>query len=355
MKIILAGGSTAGSVMPLLAVYSEIKKQRPDTEFLFVGTRNGEPEKKLLRGYGIPFKPIYGGKLRRYIDIRNISDLVLILIGFFQSLVFINRLKVDIIIGAGGFISVPVIWAGWVLRKKILIHQQDIKPSLSNILCLNLANRITVTFEKSLRNFPAGKTIWTGNPVREDILKGDKEKAITTFKLKSNVPIVLIVGGSTGALGLNTIVNQALPDLVKFCQIFHLTGAGKKVTGIQSDRYQQHEFLNDEMNDVLMAADLIISRAGLAAVTEFCTLSKPVILVPLPNSHQENNASYFAEKGAAMVIQQQNLSPSILADKIKKLIGDKHALSMLTENIKKMMKPGANRLITDKIFKLAEE
>ena len=154
---------------------------------------------------------------------------------------------------------------------------------------------------------------------------------------------------------MNTITNQALPELIKFCQIVHLTGAGKKVTGIQSDRYQQHEFLGGEMNDILMAADLVISRAGLAAVTEFCILGKPAILVPLPNSHQENNASYFAEKGAAIVIQQQNLSPNILADKIKKLTEDKQALSILGENIKKMMKPGANKLITDEIIKFSEK
>jgi len=355
MKVILAGGGTAGSVMPLLALYSEIKKRYSNTEFLFIGTKEGRPEKKLLRGYSIQFESIQVGKFRRYFDLRNFFDIFKTIVGFVQAIGIISKFKPDIIIGAGSFVSVPVVWAGWVSKAKILIHQQDIKPSLSNILCINLAHRITVTFEKSLRNFPTGKTVWTGNPVRQNIFTGSKEQAIEEFKINKDLPFVLVVGGSSGALGLNTITNQALPDLIKYCQVIHLTGEGKKVKGIESDRYQQYEFLGDEMKNVLAAADLIISRAGLAAVTEYSILGKPVVLIPLPHSHQENNAEYFAEKGAAVVIKQQNLSPDILNDKIEKLLEDRHALTILSNNMKKMMKPKASELIVDEIIKLIEK
>ena len=355
MKVILSGGGTAGSVMPLLAIYSEIKKQRGDTEFLFIGTRKGEPEKKILSSYHIPFRPIFGGKLRRYFDLRNISDILLILIGFIQSIYIILKFRPDVVMGAGGFISVPVIWAAWVLQKKIIIHQQDIKPSLSNILTMNLAHKITVTFERSLRNFPAGKTIWTGNPVRSDIIEGNRQRAYERFALKPDIPLVLIMGGGTGALSVNTIVNQALPELIKFCQIIHLTGVGKKVTGIASEQYQQFEFLEEEMKDVLVAADLVVSRAGLSVLTEFSILGKPVILIPLPKSHQEENAEYFSEKGAAKVIHQKNLSPRILVSKVKELLNDKAALNILSSKIGKMTKPQATAMIVEQIFNLVKQ
>lgn len=352
MRILLAGGGTAGSIMPLLSIHTAIKKKEPDAVFLFVGTRRGEPEKTILANYDIPFTAVTGGKLRRYFDLRNISDLFLTVAGFFQSLLVVWRFKPDIILGAGGFIAVPVIWAGWVLQKKILIHQQDIRPSLANILTMNLANQITVTFEKSLRNFPASKTVWTGNPARQNVYDGSRTRADAVFHLQPRVPLVLVAGGGTGAQSLNTIVNQALPELVKVCQIIHLTGPGKRVTGLPNDRYHQYEFLGEEMKDALAAADLIISRAGLSSLTEYALLAKPVILVPLPNSHQEENAGYFSEKGAAMLIRQDDLTPGRLVSRITSLLNDRAALALLSDTIKKMIKPNAAEVIAQYIFNL---
>jgi len=352
MRILFAGGGTAGSVVPLLTLYTELKESQNNLEGFFIGTRKGDPEKKLLRGYGMKYIPIFGGKIRRYFDIRNATDLFLIIIGFFQSLFILATYNITIVVAAGGYISVPVICAAWLLRKKILIHQQDIRPSLSNKITAVFAQRITVTFEKSLQDFPRLKTVWTGNPSRPDIDQGSKSYAYKNFKLERDVPLLLVVGGGTGALGLNTVVNQSLPELIKICQIIHLTGAGKHVTGVESSRYHQYEFITEDMKDVLAASDLIVSRAGLSALTELSLLHKPIILVPMYKSHQEDNAEYFEEKGAAFVIKQQNFSPGILVNKVKELLADDDAREQLSKKIGTMIKPNATENIIQEITKL---
>lgn len=355
MKIMMAGGGTAGSVSPLIAIYEKIKSISPEAEFIFIGTKNGIPENEMLRGYAMDIVAIYGGKFRRYFDLRNISDIFLTLIGFFQALRIIFKTKPDIIIGTGGYISVPVIWAGWVNRIKILLHQQDITPSLSNILGINLANKITVSFEKSLRNFPSTKTIWTGNPVQQSILQGDFEVANQIYDLDKNLPLILVMGGGTGALGLNTIVNQSLSELIKFSQIIVLTGPGKRIKGIENSRFKQFEFIKDGMNDLLARADLVVARAGLSTITELSALGKLSILIPMLNTHQEKNSEYLAERNAAIVISQLNLSPSILVRKIKDILNNDPVRNNLQQNISNIMKKNSVDLIVDEILNLIKK
>ncbi|MDP2683698.1 MAG: undecaprenyldiphospho-muramoylpentapeptide beta-N-acetylglucosaminyltransferase [bacterium] len=355
MKIMMAGGGTAGSISPLISIYEKIKSIEPNAEFVFISTKKGIPENEILRGYSMEVIPIYGGKIRRYFDLRNISDIFLTLIGFFQALKIIINTKPDIIIGTGSYISVPVIWAGWVNRVKILIHQQDIVPSLSNIFSINFAHKITVSFEKSLRNFPSRKTIWTGNPVKQEILKGDPEQANQKFNLDKNLPLILVMGGSTGSLGINTIVNQSLPELVKFAQVIVITGPEKKIQGIASDRFKQFEFINDGMNNLLARADLVVSRAGLSSITELSALGKLSILIPMPNTHQEKNAEYLTEHKAAIVINQLNLSPGILIEKIETILNSNFERNNLQQNIQKIMKNNAADLIVGEIINLVKK
>lgn len=352
MKILLAGGGTAGSVSPLIAVYEYLKGVEQDAIFVFIGTKNGYPEKEMLRGTTMNFIPITAGKMRRYFDAKNIIDFFKIFIGFIQSLMIMFREKPDLVIGTGGYVQVPVIWAAWVKRIKILIHQQDISPSLSNILCLNLADKITVSFEKSLRDFPSQKTVWTGNPIKTDRLHGSPEAADQTYDLEKNAPVVLITGGGTGALGLNTIVNQSLPDLIKICQVVMLTGQGKKVKGIDHHRFKQFEFVKDGMNDLLARADLVISRAGLSTISELSALGKLSILVPMPNTHQEKNAVYLAEREAAIVINQLNLSPTRLVQKVEQALNDKNLSERMSQNMSKIMKKDAASQIGQEIINL---
>lgn len=353
MRILFTGGGTAGSVMPLMAIYSTMHKLNSSHQFMFIGTRQGKPEENIVSQYDIQFKKVYSGKLRRYFDVRNFTDSFLLVVGFFQSLIIVYKFRPEVVVGAGGYVSVPVIWAAWILRKKILLHQQDIKPSLANKLCTYVADKITVTFERSLQNFPIVKTVWTGNPVRRNLMNGNRDRALEKFDLKKDVPLILVVGGGTGARGINTVVNQSLSHLVAFSQIVHITGEGKHVTGINHANYQQHEFIIEGMVDLLFTADLVISRAGLSSLTEFSMLGKAAILIPLPDSHQEINADYFLEKGAAIVIKEKDLTPGILVNKVRSILTDQHALEIVSNNMRSIMKRRAADTISSQIIKLA--
>ncbi len=369
-KILLTGGGTAGSVSPLLALIPHLKKDKSDISFLWLGTKNG-PERKMVEYYGIPFKPISAGKLRRYFDLRNFLDIFKIILGFKQAFWIIFRFKPDIILSAGSFVSVPVVWAGWVLKKKSIIHQQDVRPGLANKLMAPFATKITVTFEESLKRFPKSKTIWTGNPVRDEILAGDRERAIDKFKLERGVPTLLVMGGGTGSAVINAVVLESLSELVEFCQVVHLTGARNKkqdtrnkqipnfkiqisnnnnvITSDQlpvtSDqrRYHQTEFLDArEMADAYAVADLVVSRCGMSSMTELSALGKPTIFIPLQDTHQEDNARLVLDKKAGMVIWQKEFKVDKLVKIVKDVLNNKEGA--LSKNVRDLVKDGGEEI-----------
>lgn len=354
LKLLLTGGGTAGSVIPLIACVQKFREKKFDIDYLFLGTQKGEPERDLVESNQIPFKSIYGGKLRRYFSWRNFGDLFLIVLGFFQSFFIILKFKPNIVLSAGSFISVPVIWASWILRIPSLVHQPDLVPGLAAKLMSPLASKITITFEKSLGDFPSQKTLWIGNPVRSEIFQGNSERAWEFFKLEKGIPTVLILGGGTGALRINEVVKEALPELRKFCQIIHLTGKGKNIGENQSfsQRYHVFEFLSKDLMDAYKIADVVISRGGVSTLSELAVLSKPAIIIPLPDSPQEENARYFEDQGAARVIFNQDLNSERLTQEIKKLIENKSEQEKLSENIKKIMKSQATKRLTEEILKL---
>ncbi len=358
MKVFLVGGGTGGSVAPLLAIAEEIKKKKPEAEFIFIGTKKGQPEKEMIKDYNFHFKQIFSGKLRRYFSWQNFIDPIFILLGFFQSIFLLIKFRPQIIISAGSYVSVPVVLAGWLLKIPSLIHQQDIIPSLSNKILAPFAKKITVTFEKSLNDFPKKKTVLVGNPVREVIFKGDKERARERFDLEKNLPVVFILGGGTGAAFLNNLVWQSLDQLLDFCQIIHLTGKGKlEIRNWKSEinyRYHLYEFLTEEIADAYAVADLVISRAGMNVLSELAVLGKPAIIIPIPDSHQEANAKYFAGKNAVIVLNQKELTSQKLLNEIRKLIFDEKLKNQLQENIKKIIPFDAKEKIVKEILKICQ-
>lgn len=354
-KIIFSGGGTLGSVVPLLAIYQDlIKLGYQKEDFLWVGTING-PEKEFIENYDLKFKPINSGKLRRYFDWQNILDIFYLIIGFLEAISVIAKFKPDLIISAGSFVSVPLVWAGRLFGKKIIIHQQDVRPGLANKIMTPAADKITVTFEKSLNDFDKSKTVWTGNPLREKV-KTIKDQLLTIgdykkFDLTKDKPTLLILGGGTGALSINKVVVEALPELTKFCQIIHLTGKGKNLTKEQAV-YKIFEFLNQDLFKALAIADLVISRAGMATLTELSYLEKPTIVIPIPDSHQEDNAKYFSDKEAVLYLEQNQLTSSELIKTINELLNNKEKRKMLGNNFKKAMREGANEKFIEVIEKL---
>ena len=337
-----------GSVSPLIALFEEIKKQKPETEFLWLATKNG-PEEELISSYQIPIRNISSGKLRRYFGLKNFSDIFLVIAGFFQSLMIISKFKPQVLISAGGFVSVPTAWAAWFLRRPVLIHQQDVRPGLANKLMAPFASIITVTFEKSLPAFPRQKTTLVGNPVRTDIISGSREAGYDFFKLESGVPTLLIMGGGTGALNINNLVLESLDKLLEFCQVIHLTGGRLKEIK-NHPHYHQFEFLTSQLKDAYAAADLVVTRAGLSALTELSVLAKPSLVIPIPESHQEENAALFFRNNAVAMLKEEDLSPENFIQAIKELLLDQAELDNLSRNISKMMPADAASKITEMIL-----
>ncbi len=345
-----------GSVTPLLAVAEEIKKRESGADFLWIGTKNG-PEKKFVESFGIKFTSVSAGKLRRYFSGWNFLAPFYIAAGFLKSFWLIFKFKPQMILSAGGFVAVPVIWAGWILRVPSLVHQEDLRPGLANKLTAKFAKIITVTFLESLKYFPRGVVV--GNPVRQEIFSGDKMRAAQNFNLEKDLPTIFILGGGTGAMSLNKIIVAASRELVKFCQVIHMTGGRideamkNEIENIKREtaRYHSAEFLGKDLPDIFAASDLVISRAGMATLTELAVLGKPTVLIPIPESHQEDNAYYFKKQNAVMFWDEKNITPENFSAAVRELLNNKVELENLGRNIKEIMSANAAQKIVDEILR----
>ena len=362
MKILLVGGGSGGPVTPLIAVAEEITKTHSQAKFLLVGTKTG-PEKHMAQKAGIAFMAISAGKLRRYFSVKNLGSPFLTLAGFFESFKILNNFKPDCVFGTGSFVQVPLIWAARLYGIPVVLHQQDIELSLANKLCQLAADKITVSFAANLKSFVSSlglfykknsdKIIFTGNPFRQELRNGNKERGLKSFNLKTDLPTLLVLGGGTGAQFLNGLVTQALPQLCKSVQIIHSTGEGK-FQKHESQNYRPYEFI-DNMADAYAAADIVLARAGLSTITELSNLKKLSIIVPMPDSHQEFNALYLAQKDAAVILSQKHITPEGFTNLIRKLIFAHQAQTGLTANMAKIMPHDASQKISEIILKLAEK
>ncbi|MBV8719204.1 MAG: UDP-N-acetylglucosamine--N-acetylmuramyl-(pentapeptide) pyrophosphoryl-undecaprenol N-acetylglucosamine transferase [Chloroflexi bacterium] len=322
-RVLLAGGGSGGSATPVLAVAQALRRHLPDVELLYVGTRDG-PEAQLAAAHQIPFVSVQSGKLRRYWDLQNLTDPFRVIAGIGQAYAVARRFRPQVAMAAGGFAAVPPMVAARLVGARTLIHQQDVQPGLANRLLVPVADRITVSLASSLGHFPRNRTTVTGNPVREEILHADATLAYSLLRLEPEVPLVVVTGGGTGALGLNRIVATAAPQLVAHAQVVHLTGKGRGVPReTDSRKYTQVEFLVDEMPHLLAAATVVVSRAGMGTLTELAALAKATIVVPMPGSHQWANAAAFARMGAVEVADQSALTPERLAERVVGLLNDK--------------------------------
>ena len=211
------------------------------------------------------------------------------------------------------------------------------------------ASIITVSFEKSLADFPVKKTHWLGNPVRADILKGDKKAADNFFKLELGLPTILIIGGGTGAQSLNNLVLDSLSELVKFCQLIHLTG-GRTDKTLEHPRYHPFDFLADNLKDAYAVSDLAVSRAGMSVLSELSAMAKPAIIIPISASHQEENAVEFFKNNAVKILNEDVLSTQDFSAAIKQLLFDRPELDNLSRNMAKVMPRNAAEKIAAMIL-----
>ncbi|MCK5490540.1 MAG: UDP-N-acetylglucosamine--N-acetylmuramyl-(pentapeptide) pyrophosphoryl-undecaprenol N-acetylglucosamine transferase, partial [Candidatus Pacebacteria bacterium] len=290
-------------------------------------------------------------------------DILKIPVGIIQSLYYIYKFKPDIVFSKGGFASVPPVIASWVLKIPIITHESDIVPGLANRIIARFASKILISFSAAEKYFDKSKVILTGNPIRSDIEKGSRENALEFFKLSPDLPTVLIFGGSQGAQKINEMVLEILPNLIEKCQIIHQCGdknykeIKNKISELNlkyPERYRVYPFIKKEMKDAFALADIVISRAGANSLAEIVALQKPNILIPLStsaNNHQPENAKFFAEKNASLIIDETVSNSQDLADAILKLLSDKNLQNKIKQKLSELApSQNASRKIAEEIL-----
>lgn len=317
-RIVLTGGGTAGHVTPNIALLPKLRELGYDIHY--IGSYEGI-EKKLIEDVNVPYYGIASGKLRRYFDPKNFSDPFRVLKGYGEARKILKKLKPDVVFSKGGFVAVPVVLAAKHLHIPVIIHESDMTPGLANKICIPCANRVCTNFPETIKHLPPQKAVLTGSPIREELFHGDKEKGLAFCGFTDEKPTLLIIGGSLGAVAVNTAVRSILPKLLEKFQIIHLCGKGKLDESLNGTKgYVQYEYIKEELCDLMAAADVMISRAGANAICEILALRKPNILIPLSaqasRGDQILNAASFEKAGYSIVIQEEDVTDQKLYDAV---------------------------------------
>ncbi len=325
-KIVFTGGGTAGHVTPNIALLPFLEKEGFDA--YYIGSYNGI-EKRLIEDFNIPYFGISTGKLRRYFDLKNLSDPFRVIKGYSQALNILKELKPDIVFSKGGFVSVPVVRAAAKLKIPCIIHESDITPGLANKLCIPAATKVCCNFPETIKYIPAGKAILTGSPIRTELTRGSRLAALQLCSFTANKPVVMIIGGSQGAASVNVMVREALPKLLEDFQVVHICGKDKVDNLMLTiPGYKQFEYLKSELKDVFAMADVVVSRAGANAICELLALKKPNLLIPLQSGSRGDqilNAHSFEEQGFSMVVREDFIDCDILTEKIHELYDNRES------------------------------
>lgn len=336
-KILLTGGGTAGHVTPNIALIPSLKKL--NYEIRYIGSYDGI-EKKLIEEMGIPYTGISSGKLRRYMSLKNLSDPFRVVKGYNEAKKFVKEYKPDVLFSKGGFVSVPVVLACKKYKVPIIIHESDMTPGLANKISIPYARKVCHNFPETKNHLPEGKSLLTGSPIRAELLQGDAAKGLAFCGFDNTKPVIMVTGGSLGAVAVNDAVRAALPELLKEFQIVHLCGKGKtNETLVGTPGYIQFEYIKEEMKDIFAAADLIISRAGANAICEIQALAIPNILIPLPakssRGDQILNAASFKKQGFSEVLDEETLTTELLVNTVRQMYTnrDKYIAAMKNSKV----------------------
>ena len=334
--IVLTGGGSAGHVTPNLAIIPKLKSMHYHIEY--IGTKTGI-ERDIITRADVPYHIISAGKLRRYFSFKNFIDPVKIIAGCIKAKKILKRLEPKAVFSKGGFVGVPVVYAAHSLGIPVVLHESDCTPGLANRLCIRRARTVCVSFEATLRHIPEGKGLYTGLPIRESLLRGDRDKGLAMCGFSGKKPVLLIMGGSLGAKALNEVLDEIMPELTRRYDVAHIRGEKNMAACCTPVGCKPFGYVDEELADLYAAADIMLSRAGATAVFEILALALPALLVPLPASvsrgDQIQNAQCFMEKGFSHVLLQENVTPETLLEAIHALYEDKNKLRerMQQENV----------------------
>lgn len=369
-KILLTGGVTGGHIVPLLAVADEFKKVNfADIEIYYIGPKTPLNQEFLNRD--IPVYRIALSKLRRYFSFANFVDVPKFIFSIFQALFRLYILMPDVVFSKGGPGAFAVVLAAKFYMIPVIIHESDSVPGLTNRLSAKFAERIGIAFETVAKYFNKNKVFISGNPIRAGLLDeiASIDAAKGNLKFKKDQGLIFIYSGSQGAVRINRFVLDNLEALLKRFQIFHQAGE-KNLEEVKSasrgilkdlpsevrECYQVAGFLDlEKLKMVFEAADAVISRAGSSSIFEIAAFGKPSILVPIPaevvGDHQVLNAYEYAKTGAAIVIEETNLTPNLVLSQIDNILGDKNRAAAMSAAAKRFAKPEAASIIAQEVLK----
>jgi UDP-N-acetylglucosamine--N-acetylmuramyl-(pentapeptide) pyrophosphoryl-undecaprenol N-acetylglucosamine transferase len=369
LRVVLAGGGTGGHTSAGLAIAAALRARLGDgVDLAWIGSHAGL-EATRVPAVGIAYHAIATGKLRRSFALRNVTDLTLrVPAGLAQAWRLLGRLRPDVVVATGGFVAVPTALAAAARRRPLLVHEQVVVPGLANRLIARVAGRVAVSFAAAAAAFPPGKVVVTGNPVRPELLAGDRARGAAGFGLDPGVPLVYVTGGALGSHRINRVVGEALPRLLAAAQCVHqcgenphddagwLAGQAAALPEALRARYRVLPFVSEALADLYAAAALVVGRAGGGTVTELAALGLPSVLIPLPGARgdeQTANARVLADAGAAVLLPERELTADRLMGLLGELLGDPARLAQMAERARSLARPDAAERLVDLVLELA--
>lgn len=357
MRVIVAAGGTGGHIYPALAIVNKIKEKEPNSEILYIGTHN-RMEKDIVPKEGIPFKGIEMYGFNKKNIFANVKTVHCVMKGYRECKKIIKDFKPDVVIGVGGYITVPVILAAHKLGCKTFIHEQNSLPGKSNLFLSKYVSKIGVSFQSSLHKFPTYKTVFTGNPCSEEASKC-KAADKTFYGLNPSKKCILIVMGSLGSSTFNSyFIEHASLLKQKEYEVVFVTGK-KEYETLSKKKFPKNIFLFpfiDNLSRLMKKVDVMVSRAGASTISELVALEVPSILIPSPyvaNNHQYKNAMDLVSTEAALMIEEKDLEGDILFTKIDEALQEE-TQKKIKQNLKKLKVPASATKIYNELKELID-
>ncbi|MDO5435222.1 MAG: undecaprenyldiphospho-muramoylpentapeptide beta-N-acetylglucosaminyltransferase [Clostridia bacterium] len=328
-RIVLTGGGTMGHVTPHLALIPHLLEA--GYEIHYIGTENGMEAPKMRSMQGVEYHAVKTGKLRRYFSWQNFTDPFRVIAGAFQSAHLMGRIRPDVVFSKGGFVAVPVVFGAWVRGIPVLCHESDLTPGLANKLCKPFAKRFATTFPECAEAL-GGKAEMTGTPLRPELFAGDRARGLRFFGFSGERPVLLMMGGSSGAQSVNAALRAALPEITRTFDVAHICGKGNLDETLNGTKgYAQVEFLDEDLPDAFACTDMVLSRAGANALCEFQALSRPMLLIPYPKGASRGdqilNAASLEKRGLCRVLKQEEMTAETLARAVNDTWRDRDTLT----------------------------
>lgn len=374
MKIVFTGGGSGGHFYPIIAIAEALEDLVREEHLIEPELYYFAPapfDEKALFENNIAFVRIPAGKMRRYAAFQNITDLFVTATGVLTAVLALFRLYPDIVVSKGGYASVPTILAAWILRIPIIIHESDAKPGRANLLAARFAAKIAISFDSAAKYFPEDvqdRIARTGIPIRKALMRVETEGAQQYLGLERDLPTILILGGSQGAVKINETVLSSIAGLIAFANVIHQTGPAnfKNVAAVGQvvlkdnpwkTRYHPVSYLDQvSMQRVAGVASVVVSRAGANSIAEIGLWKKPAILIPIPESishDQRMNAYAYAGTGAAIVLEEENLTPHLFVAEIRRITQDPELADRMGGSAKGFTDPDAARILARETLALA--